>query len=159
MAAKNDGRVETGTRVEADKRSDDNNVNIGISPDFLLVQSVNSRERSTGKDDMDDTIFGDITGPSVDRLKVLDRPMNEAGSIKPQGLEKQRTWNRLARMDYRPVELLKEGAKSILGKRINHVQQLGSLDSIDEQVGKRVKTGDVSQSIELAGVSEHPCQA
>ena len=62
-------------------------------------------------------------------------------------------------MDYGPVELQKEGAKSILGKRINQGQQQVSLDSIDEQAGKKVKTRDVSQSIEAAGVSEHPCQA
>ena len=52
-------------------------------------------------------------------------------------------------MDYGPMELLKKGAKSIMGKRINQ----------DCQAGKKVKTGDVSQSIEAAGVSEHPCQA
>lgn len=62
-------------------------------------------------------------------------------------------------MDYGPVELQKEGAKSILGKRINQGQQQVSLDNIDEQAGKNVKTGDVSQSIEAAGVSEYPCQA
>ena len=83
------------------------------------MQSVNSGERSTGKDDMDDTTVGDFIGPSVDGLKVLDGPMNEAGNIKPQGLNKQRTWTRLACMDYGPVELLKDGEKSILGKRIN----------------------------------------
>ena len=112
-----------------------------------------------GKDDMDDTTVADFIGPSVDGLKVLDGPMNEAGNIKPQGLNKQRTWTRLACMDYGPMELLREGAKSILGKRINHVRQLGSLDSFDEQAEKRVKTGDGSQSIEMAGVSKHPCQA
>ena len=140
------------------KRIYDNNVNIEISPELSLANSVNPGEGSTGKDDMDEITVGEIIGPSVDGLRVLDGPMHEAGIIRPQGLDKQRTWTRLACMDYGPMELLKEGAKSILGKRINHVQQLGSLDSIDEQTGKRVKTGDVSQSIEATGVSEHHCQ-
>ena len=37
MAVENNGRVETGTRVEADKRIDDNNLNFRISLDFSLV--------------------------------------------------------------------------------------------------------------------------
>ena len=62
-------------------------------------------------------------------------------------------------MGYGPMELLKKGAKSIMGKRINQGQPQVSLDNINEQAGKKVKTGDVSQSIEATGVSEHPCQA
>ena len=152
-------RVETATKVGDGKRIDENKVNIKIVLEISLVNPVNPGEKSTGKDDMDEITFGEIVGPSGDGLRILDGPMNKSGIIRPQGLDKQHTWTRLARMDYGPVELLKEGAKSILGKRINQGQQQVSLDSIDEQAGKKVKSRDVSQSIEAAGVSEHPCQA
>ena len=56
-------------------------------------------------------------------------------------------------------ENLKENAKLILGKRMNTTQQQASCDSLEEQAGKRFKTEDVSQSIEAAGVSKHPCLA
>ena len=114
-------RVETATRVGDGKRIDENKVNIEIVLEISLVNPVNPGEKSTGKDDMDEITFGEIVGPSGDGLRILDGPMNKSGIIRPQGLDKQRTWTRLACMDYGPVELLKEGAKSILGKRINHV--------------------------------------
>ena len=57
------------------------------------------------------------------------------------------------------METLKEGAKPIIGKRLHQAQQQVCLDSMNEQAGKRVKTVDVTQSTEAAGVSEHPCLA
>ena len=85
-------------------------------------------------------------------------PINENGSNKPQGVEKQRTWTRLARMDYGPMETLKESITPVLGKRLHHAQQQVCFHNMNEQAGKRVKIGDVTQTTEAAGVSEHPCR-
>ena len=88
-------------------------------------------------DDMDEITFGgEVVGPSGDELRVLDGPTNESGVIGSQGLDKQHTRTRFAQTDYGPVELLKEGTKSILGKRINQGQQHVSLGSIDEHAGE-----------------------
>ena len=62
-------------------------------------------------------------------------------------------------MDYGPVDFIKEGAKSILGKRVSQ----GLLhDTKKEEEGyarKCGKYGDDSHSDETTGVFEHPCRA
>lgn len=98
-------------------------------------------------------------GSSGDGLRVFAGPLNESEFIGPQGADKKRMWTRLARMDYGLVDLLKEGAKSILGKRISQGQQHEVFGSVEEHTGKRIKSGDVSQTIEVVGVSKHPCRA
>ena len=55
--------------------------------------------------------------PSRDGLGVFNGPMNKNGPIGPQGVNKQSKWTRFTCMDFGPMDLLKEGAKSILGKR------------------------------------------
>ena len=90
-AADDGGKVEIATRVGDDKHIDENYLNIGIVPEISLVNPVNPRERSTGKDDMDEIMFGEIVGPSGDGLRILDGPMNESGIIRPQELDKQHT--------------------------------------------------------------------
>ena len=55
-----------------------------------------------------------LPGPE---MRALDGPTNESGNNRFPGPKKQRTWTRRARMDYGPVETLKESAKLVLGKR------------------------------------------
>lgn len=55
--------------------------------------------------------------PSRDGMGVFAGPTNENIAIGPQGIDKKNTWTRFTRMNYGPVDFLKEGAKSILGKR------------------------------------------
>ena len=98
----------------------------------------------------------ELLGPE---LRASDGPSNDSGNNKIQGLEKQCTWIRRARMDYGPVENLKENANVALGKRTNQTQQQVFLDNSEEQAGKRHKSEVVSQSTEAAGVSEHPFRA
>lgn len=62
-------------------------------------------------------------------------------------------------MDFGPMDLLKEGAKSILGNRGSQGIQQDVFDKGEEQAEKKVKSGDGSQFFEAAGVSEHPCRA
>ena len=52
-------------------------------------------------------------------LRALDGPINENGSNRPQGIEKQCTWTRIACMEYGSMETLKEGAKLVLDKRLH----------------------------------------
>ena len=69
---------------------------------------------------------GDDLSLSTDRLRAFTGPMNQIEVNGPmnqivanglQRVEKQSRWTRLTRMDFGPMDLFKEGAKSILGKR------------------------------------------
>ena len=79
----------------------------------------------------------DDQSPGMDRLGVFTRPINQmvvngpmpqfedSGPLNqiedngPQKVVKQSRWSRLTRMDLGPVNLFKEGVKSILRKRSN----------------------------------------
>ena len=61
-----------------------------------------------------------LLGPE---MRALDRPTNESGNDKLLAPEKQRTWTKRTRMDYGPVETLKESANLVLGKQTNQTQQ------------------------------------
>ena len=61
-------------------------------------------------------------------------------------------------MDLGRMDLFKEGAKSILGKRSSQCIQQDMLDKGDEQVEKKAKSGEGSEILEAAGVLQHPCQ-
>ncbi|KAL0008906.1 hypothetical protein SO802_010408 [Lithocarpus litseifolius] len=67
-------------------------------------------------------------------------------------IKKQPTWTRLVRMDAGPVELIKDGAMSILGKR-NMLAMFAAGEAEDTtSTGKRGKVGDDLQMTESAGV-------
>ena len=95
------------------------NVNQGTVPEVLLAYPVNQAEQGMAKDVMEKSTLDEMVGPNLDGLKALDGPINESGNNKSQGADKQWTWTRRTRMDYGPVENLKENAKLILGKRMN----------------------------------------
>ena len=73
-------------------------------------------------------------------------------------IKKPSTWARLVWMDVGPVGMLKEGGKSILGKR----QKLVVLDDgeakEDSNNGKKVKVGEDFTMNEAAGVLRHSCR-
>ena len=72
--------------------------------------------------------------------------------------KKKNTWTRLARMEVGPVEMLKEGAKSILGKR-NMLEVFSFRDTKDDKCkGKRGKVNNELNMNEAAGVLYHPCR-
>jgi len=71
---------------------------------------------------MEKNTLDEVLGPSLVGLRALDGPMNESGNNRLPGFDKQRTWTRRARMDYGPMETLKESAKLVLGKRMNQAQ-------------------------------------
>ena len=72
-------------------------------------------------------------------------------------LKKQPTWTRLVRMDVRPMEIIKEGARSILGKR-NMLAMVADGEAEDTMsTGKRGKIGEDLHMLEAAGVLNHPC--
>ena len=84
--------------------------------------------------------------------------LNQIEDNGSQKLVKQSRWSRLTRMDLRPVDLFKEGAKSILGKRSNQCIQQDLFDKGDEQVEKKAKSKEGSEIFEAAGVLQHPCR-
>ena len=61
-------------------------------------------------------------------------------------------------MDLGPVDLFKEGAKSILGKRSSQCIQQDMFDKGDEHVEKKAKSREGSEIFEAAGVLQHPCR-
>ena len=141
-----------GINDENDKEINEGNVSIGIAPEILPANPVKRGKQSTEIDKLKG-----VDGPCMNGLDAGAGPLNEGGKNKPQGNEKQRTWTRLARMDHGPMEAAKESSTQILGKRSHHAQQqqVSSL-ILDEQVGKKAKTGNATQTTETVGVSEHP---
>ena len=153
------GRDESDIRDGGDMCINEVNVNQGTVSEVSLANPVNQAEQGTTKDVMEKSMLDEVVGPSLVGLKASDGPINESGNNRSQGADKQRMWTKRARMDYGPVETLKESAKLILGKCMNTTQQQASCDNLEEQAGKRLKTEDVPQSTEVAGVSKHPCRA
>ncbi|KAK7850422.1 uncharacterized protein CFP56_000993 [Quercus suber] len=76
----------------------------------------------------------------------------------PQSPKQKATWTRLKRMEIGPVEFFKEGAKSVLGKRINIDTESSAVHAEQHAVVKRVKSSGDSNSEETAGVPMHPCR-
>ena len=68
------------------------------------------------------------------------------------------TWTRLVRMEVGPVGVLKEGAKSILGKRNNLTMAIDGEVEVDKNLGKKGKVCEDITMTEAAGVLQHPCQ-
>ena len=109
--------------------------------------------------------LGDFFGPTTKLdIKGLMDQVDAQGNrqqIKasgPQRMEKQSRWTRLTRMELGPVDLFKEGAKTILGKRGSKGMQLDMHDKSDERAEKKVKGWDDSKIVEAAGVLQHPCR-
>ena len=114
----------------------------------------------------------DDQSPSMDRLGVFPRPINQmvvngpmpqfedSGHLNqiedsgPQKVVKQSRWSRLTRMDLGPMDLFKEGAKSILGKRSSQCIQQDMFDKGDEQVEKKAKSREGSEIFEAAGTAK-----
>ena len=98
----------------------------------------------------------DFKGPMTQFDAQGTRKQIEASG--PQRVEKQSRWTRLRRTDFGPVDLFKEGAKTILGKRGSQGMQQDMLDKGDEQTEKKAKSWDGSEIVEAAGVLQHPCR-
>ena len=95
---------------------------------------------------------GDDLSPSTDELRAftgpinqieVNGPMNQIAANGPQRVEKQSRWTRLTRMDFGPVHLFKEGAKSILGKRGSQGMLQEMFDKGDEHAKKKLSLGMV----------------
>ena len=154
--------------------------NHGILPESSIQNSVFQEGKFTGNTEMEEragpTCGGDEQSPSTDGLGVVFGPRNQLvtkglldqvdgqGNRQqimasgPQRLEKQSKWTRLTRMDFGPVDLFKEGAKTILGKRGSQGMQLDMNDKRDEHVEKKAKGWVDSEFVEAAGVWQHPCR-
>ena len=79
--------------------------------------------------------------------------------IGPHSPKTKATWTRLRRMDIRPVELIKEGAKSVLGKRSTHREETSQNGEEQIEVVKRGRSNVDLNSKESAGVPMHPCRS
>nr|XP_023904552.1 uncharacterized protein LOC112016268 [Quercus suber] len=88
---------------------------------------------------------------------MQELPVDPVGGS--QSPKKKPTWARLRRMEIGPVELFKEGAKSVLGKRMSSSEEPSQVEVEQSVEVKRVKSGGDSNSEETAGVSMHPCRA
>ena len=72
-------------------------------------------------------------------------------------IKRPSTWTRLAWMDVGLVGILKEGAKSILGKRHKLVVLADGEVEDDSNNGKKGKVGEDLTMNEAVGVLQHPC--
>ena len=133
-------------------------------------------EKVSAMEGMDGPIVGDDDqSPGMARLGVFTGPLihmvngpmtqledsgllNQIEDNGSQKLVKQSRWSRLTRMDLGPVDLFKEGAKSILGKRSSQCIQQDIFDKGDEQAEKKAKSKEGSEIFEAAGVLQHPCR-
>ena len=151
-----------------------------ILPECSIPNSVFQGEQFTGSMEIEEragpTCGGDEQSPSTDGLGDVIGPMNQLDTkgpldqvdvqgnrqqIKasgPQRVEKQSKWTRLTRMDFGPVDLFKEGAKAILGKRGSQGMQLDMHDKSDEHAKKKAKGWADSEIVEVAEVLQHPCR-
>ena len=149
--------------------------NHGICPESSQPNPVFQGEKVSAMEGMDGPMVrDDEQSPGMDKLGVFTRPINQmvvngpmrfedSGHLnqiednRPQKVVKQSRWSRLTRMDLGLVDLFKEGAKSILGKRSNQCIQQDTFDKGDEQVEKKAKSREGSEIFEAAGVLQHPC--
>jgi len=74
----------------------------------------------------------------------------------PHSPKTKPTWTRLRRMDIGPVELIKEGAKSVLGKRSSCREEPNQEGNEQIEVVKRGRSNVELNSKESVGVSMHP---
>ena len=154
--------------------------NHGILPESSLPNSVFQGKKLTEIMEVEGlagpTHGGDVQRPNTDGLGDFIGPTNQLDTkgpmdqvdaqgnrqqIKasgPQSGEKQSRWTRLTRMDFGPVDLFKEGAKTILGKRGSQGMQLDMNDKRDEHAKKKAKGWVDSEFVEAAGVWQHPCR-
>ena len=73
-------------------------------------------------------------------------------------IRKPSTWTRLVRMEFGLVGVLKEGAKSILGKRNNLTMGVNGEAEADKNIGKKGKVCEDLIMTEAVGVLQHPCR-
>ena len=150
--------------------------NHGICPESSQPNPVFQGEKVSAMEGMDGPMVrDDEQSPGMDKLGVFTRPINQmvvngpmrfedSGHLnqiedsRPQKVVKQSRWSRLTRMDLGLVDLFKEGAKSILGKRSSQCIQQDMFDKGDEQVEKKAKSREGSEIFEAAGVLQHPCR-
>ena len=108
--------------------------NQGSCPESSQPNSVIQGEKVSAMEGMDGPMSGDVDqSPGMAGLRVFTGPLNQmengpmsqfedSGLLNqiedngPHKVVKQSRWSRLTRMDLGPVDLFKEGAKSILGR-------------------------------------------
>ena len=142
-----------------------NNGNVGtdleVRHEKVEIKGIGTTDKEgvgLGSFDTKATLSNSNMGESLDLEEDPMHMMVAEFKDGPQGPKARPKWTRLTRMEYGFVELIKEGAKLILGKRIKGKEE-SSLDR-DEQDGvvKRGKIGDDSNHDEMAGVPVHPCR-
>ena len=109
-------------------------------------------------------------GVSDTKIMVLNSNVGEGTKVKdlmqvvsvdsgsgPQSPKPKATWTRLRCMEIRPMELIKEGAKSVLGKQSRSREGSNLVEDEQIEVVKRGKSSADTSSEETAGVLMHPC--
>ena len=122
-------------RVSMATQVDGTAENQGSCPEFSQLNSVFQGEKASAMEGMDGPSvdnddqslgmagLGVFTGPLIHMVNGPMTQLEDSGLLNQfedngsQKLVKQSRWSRLTRMDLGPVDLFKEGAKSILGKR------------------------------------------
>ena len=163
-------------RVSMATQVDGTAENQGICPESSQPNPMFQGEKVSMMEGMDGPMVGDDDqSPGMDRIGVFTGPINQmvngpmpqfkdSGPLNqiedngPPKVVKQSRWFRFTCMDLGLVELFKEGAKSILGKRSSQCIQQDIFDKGDEQAEKKAKSKEGSEIFEAAGVLQHPCR-
>ena len=128
-----------------------------------IAENQGSGGVEKGAGDFDSLILGGQKLCLHEGSKVAPKPHDEHVQISKAGVgltntRKLSTWTRLVRMEVGPVGVLKEGAKSILGKRNNLNMGVDGEVETEKNIGKKGKICENLSMTEAAGVLQHPCR-
>ena len=127
-----------------------------------IVENQGSGGVEKGGGDSDSLILGGQKLCLHERSEVVPKSHAEHVQISNVGVglnntRKLFTWTRLVRMEVGPVGVLKEGPKSILGKRNNLTMGVDGEVEADKNLGKKGKVCEDLSMTKVAGVLQHPC--
>ena len=108
-----------------------------------------------GGGDSDSLILGRPKPCLHGKLEVAPKTHARVGINNTRKLS---TWTRLVRMEVGLVGILKEGAKSILGKRNNLTMGVDGEVETNKNLGKKGKVCEDLSTTEVARVLQHRCQ-
>ena len=160
-----DGRGRVSNPTDQDTLHDLHNGNHGAENKFAEVASeINGMEytnkEGTAVEVTEQRSMNVSTKPGCD--SVGEEHMHGVGvdvGNGPHSPKTKATWTRLRRMDIGPVELIKEGAKSVLGKRSTHREEPSQNGDEQIEVVKRGRSNVDFNSKESAGVPMRPCRS
>jgi len=136
--------------------------NLEVGHDKAEIKGIRTTDKEgvgLGSSNTKATLSNSNVGESLDLVEDPMHMMVAESADGPQGPKARPKWTRLTSLEYGYVELIKEGAKSILGKRMKGKEESNLDRDKQDRMVKRGKISDDSNQDETAGVPVHPCRA